>query len=61
VPDLASVGGFLTDTQLEATKMQFIAEFMARPAFANTCNGLNTQFVDTLLSAGVTLSSRQSR
>jgi len=59
VPDLASVSGFLTDAQLEAAKVQFIADFMARPAFVNTYNGLNNQqYVDTLLNtAGVTLSS----
>jgi len=62
VPDLASVSGFLTDPQLEAAKVAFIADFMARPAFANTYNPLNnTQYVDMLLNtAGVTLSSRQS-
>ncbi len=62
VPDLASVSGFLSDAQLEAAKVQFITDFMARPAFANTYNGLtNQQYVDTLLStAGVTLFSRQT-
>ena len=62
VPDLASVSGFLDNNQLEAAKVAFIADFMARPAFANTYNPLNnTQYVDMLLNtAGVTLSSRQS-
>jgi len=62
MPDLRRVGGFLSDSQLEAAKLQFIADFMARPAFANTYNPLNnTQYVDTLLStAAVTLSSRQA-
>ena len=62
VPDLASVSGFLSDAQLEAAKVQFIADFMARPAFANTYNGLNNQqYVDMLLNtAGVMLSSRQA-
>ncbi len=62
VPDLASVSGFLSDAQLEAAKVQFITNFMARPAFANTYNSLtNQQYVDTLLNtAGVTLSSRQT-
>ena len=61
-PDLARVSGFLDASQLEAAKVAFIADFMARPAFANTYNGLNnTQYVDTLLNtAHVTLSSRQS-
>jgi hypothetical protein len=62
VPDLARVSGFLPDVELEAAKVAFIADFMARPGFANTYNGLNNvQFVDTLLNtANVTLSSRQS-
>ncbi|HVS83976.1 MAG TPA: PQQ-dependent sugar dehydrogenase [Pyrinomonadaceae bacterium] len=59
VPDLARVSGFLDANQLEAAKVAFIADFMARPAFANTYNGLNTQqYVDMLLNtAGVMLSS----
>ena len=66
VPDLARVSGFLDATQLEAAKVQFIADFMARPAFANAYNFPNTptgnqQYVDALLNtAGVTLSSRQT-
>jgi hypothetical protein len=62
VPDLARVSGFLDATQLEAAKAHFVSDFMARPAFANTYDGLdNTQYVDALLNkAGVTLSSRQS-
>lgn len=62
VPDLASVSGFLSDPQLEAAKLGFIAEFMSRPAFVSSYNGLNnTQYVDTLLTtAGVTLASRQA-
>ena len=55
VPDLAKVSGFLSASELEAAKVAFITEFMARPAFANTYNSLNnTQYVDTLLAtAGV--------
>ncbi len=62
VVDLARVSGFLDATQLEAAKVAFIADFMARPAFANTYNGLNNQqYVDALLqTAGVMLSSRQT-
>ena len=62
VPDLARVSGFLDASQLEVAKIAFIADFMARPAFASIYNGLNnTQYVDTLLkTANVTLSSRQS-
>jgi hypothetical protein len=49
-PDLAKVSGFLTDAELEAAKLAFIAEFMNRPAFLSKFNGLsNTEFVDTLL------------
>ena len=57
VPDLASVSGFLSDAQLEAAKVAFIAAFMARPAFVSAYNSLNnTQYVDALLNtAGVTL------
>jgi hypothetical protein len=62
VPDLARVSGFLDNNQLEAAKVQFIADLMARTAFVTKYNSLNnTQYVDTLLStAGVTLSSRQA-
>jgi hypothetical protein len=61
-PDLSRVSGFLTDAQLEAAKVRFIADFMARPAFANTYNGLNDlQYVATLTdTAGVTLPNRGS-
>ena len=56
IPDLAKVSGFLTDAELEAAKVAFIAEFMSRQAFVTKYNGLNnTQYVDTLLlTAGVT-------
>jgi hypothetical protein len=66
VPDLARVSGFLDTTQLEAAKVQFIADFMARTAFASAYNSPNTptgnqQYVDALLNtAGVTLASRQT-
>ncbi|MGI8919174.1 MAG: M12 family metallo-peptidase [Pyrinomonadaceae bacterium] len=60
IPDLARVSGFLSDAQLEAAKVALINEFMSRPAFAATFNGLsNTQYVDTLLArAGVTSPNR---
>jgi N-acetylneuraminic acid mutarotase len=59
-PDLAKVSGFLSDAELEAAKVAFIAEFMSRPAFVATYSGLNnTQYVDTLLAtAGVTSLNR---
>jgi Ice-binding-like/Calx-beta domain len=66
VVDLARVSGFLTDVQLEAAKVQFIVDFMARPAFASAYNSPNpladnTAYVNALLdTAGVTLSSKQS-
>lgn len=62
VPDLAQVSGFLDDAQLEAAKVAFVNDFMARSAFANTYNSLNnTQYVDTLIAtAGVTLANRQT-
>ena len=60
IPDLAGVSGFLSDAQLEAAKVAFINDFMSRPAFFATYNGLNnTQYVDTLLAtAGVTSQHR---
>ena len=60
IPDLAKVSGFLSDAQLEAAKLAFIAEFMNRPAFVVKFNRLtNTQYVDTLLStAGMTHTAR---
>ncbi len=51
VPDLAKVSGFLSDAELGAAKVAFIAQFMSRPAFVTKYNGLNdTQYVDTLLT-----------
>jgi hypothetical protein len=41
--DLARVSVFLDSNQLEAAKAAFIADFMARPAFANTYNPLANQ------------------
>ncbi|HKR60337.1 MAG TPA: M12 family metallo-peptidase [Pyrinomonadaceae bacterium] len=60
IPDLARVSGFLTDAQLEAAKVAFIADFMARPSFITEYNGLSdTQYVDKLLMrAGVTSPNR---
>jgi Metallo-peptidase family M12/Calx-beta domain/Putative binding domain, N-terminal len=60
IPDLARVSGFLDASQLEAAKVAFINDFMARPAFASMYNPLsNTQYVDTLLNtAGITHPAR---
>ena len=62
MPDLARVSGFLTDAQLEAAKVQFINDFIARSAFKMQYDALSNQsYVDTLLStAGVSLSNRQA-
>ena len=60
IPDLAKVSGFLSDAELEAAKVAFVAEFMTRPEFTAKYNGTtDTQYVDLLLStAGVTHSAR---
>jgi Calx-beta domain-containing protein/uncharacterized protein DUF4214 len=59
IPDLASVSGFLTDAQLEAAKVAFVIDFMARPGFAQYNGMSNTQYVDTLLlNAGITHPAR---
>jgi hypothetical protein len=62
MPDLRRVSGFLDPTQLEAAKVALINDFMARPAFVSTYNGLlNAPFVDLLVStAGVTLPNKQA-
>ena len=62
VPDLARVSGFLDANQLEAAKVQFIADFMARPAFTSQYNSLsNSAYIDALINtAGVNLSNRQA-
>lgn len=59
-PDIAKVSGFLSDAELEAAKVAFVNEFMSRPLFVSTFNGLdNTQYVDTLLAtAGITHAAR---
>jgi len=62
MPDLRSVSGFLTDAQLEAAKVAFINNFMARPTFVARYNSLNNQqYVNTLVqTANITLSNQQS-
>jgi hypothetical protein len=61
MPDLQRVSGFLTDDQLEAAKIAFINDFMARDAFMTKYNSLsNSAYVDTLMQiAGVMLPNRQ--
>ncbi len=62
MPDLRSVSGFLTDTQLEAAKAAFANGFVARPAFAAVYNSLdNSAYVNKLeQTAAVILSNKQS-
>lgn len=58
--DLTKVSGFLSDSELESAKQEFIGAFMTRPAFLTKFSGLDdTSYVDTLLStAGITHQSR---
>ena len=60
IPDLAKVSGFLSDAELEAAKVAFVNEFMARTEFTDKFDGTtNTQYVDLLLStAGITHPAR---
>lgn len=62
MPDLRAVSGFLDANQLEAAKVALINNFMARPTFVSTYNGLaNAPFVDLLVStAGVVLPNKQA-
>jgi photosystem II stability/assembly factor-like uncharacterized protein len=62
VTDLARVSGFLDASQLEAAKVAFIADFMARPAFVSQYNSLsNTAYVDALINtAAVNSPNRQA-
>ena len=50
-PDFAKVSGFLSVQQLEATKVSFVNEFMARPEFRSKYDSLTTPtaYVDGLL------------
>lgn len=62
IPDLRMVSGFLDAAQLEAAKVASINNFMARPNFVSTYNGLaNVPYVDLLVAtAQVTLPNKQS-
>jgi Calx-beta domain len=61
VPDLARVSGFLDASQLEAAKVHFVSDFMARPAFVAKYTGLsNSEYVNALCqTADVTLPNQQ--
>ena len=51
IPDLAKVSGFLSAAELEANKVEFINEFMSRPAFQLKYGSLTdpTLYVEALL------------
>jgi hypothetical protein len=61
IPDARRVSGFQTDQQLEASKVAFANDFVARTEFKNKYDALNnTDYVNTLIStAGVTISNSQ--
>ena len=62
-PDFGRVSGFLSDAQLEANKVAFVNDFMARAAFQNKYSstfGNPTAYVDALL-ATVGLPAHPSR
>lgn len=60
-PDARRVSGFQTDQQLEASKVAFANDFVARTEFKNKYDALNNaDYVNTLLStAGVTIGNSQ--
>ena len=63
VPDRKRVSGFQSDAQLEASKVAFISDFMARAEFKNKYDSLTdpAAYVNALVNtAGVTLPSKQA-
>jgi Tol biopolymer transport system component len=63
MPDLAKVSGFQTEQQLEASRLAFIQNFMARSEFGNKYNSLTdpAAYVNALINtAGVTLANKQA-
>jgi hypothetical protein len=62
MPDLAKVSGFLSAQQVEANKVAFVNEFMARPDFQNRYGSLTdpTAYVNALLQT-VGLPNHQNR
>jgi hypothetical protein len=62
MPDLAKVSGFLSDQQLEANRVAFVTEFMARSDYQNKYGSLAdpTAYVDALLTT-VGLQNHPSR
>lgn len=61
IPDARRVSGFQTADQLEASKVAFTNDFVARTEFKSKYDALNnTEYVNTLIStAGVTLPNSQ--
>jgi hypothetical protein len=62
VPDMQRVGGPQSPTQEAASKLQYMNDFVQRPAFKTIYDGLdNTQFVNKLeQTAGVTISDKST-
>jgi hypothetical protein len=63
IPDRKRVSGFQSDAQLEASKVTFINDFMARSEFRNKYDALTdpAAYVNTLVNtAGVTLPNKQA-
>jgi hypothetical protein len=63
MPDLAKVSGFLSTEQLEANKIAFVNELMARNEFKNKYDSVTdpSAYVDALVNtAGVTLSGKEA-
>jgi hypothetical protein len=62
IPDRKRVSGFQTDAQLEASKVAFVNDFMARSEFRNKYDALTdpAAYVNALVNtAGVTLPNKQ--
>jgi hypothetical protein len=63
MPDLKRVSGFLSDQQLEAAKVAFIADFMSRALFQNKYGSITdpTAYVKALeQTAGLTVSNESA-
>ncbi|HKC62893.1 MAG TPA: DPP IV N-terminal domain-containing protein [Pyrinomonadaceae bacterium] len=63
MPDLRRVSGFQTDAELEASKVAFVNDFVAREEFRQKYDAINdpAAYVDAILqTAGVKLSQRQT-
>jgi hypothetical protein len=63
IPDARRVSGFQDAAQLEASKVQLINDFMARPEFRNKYDSITdpTNYVNTLVNtAGVTIPNKQA-